>query len=73
MVPNDAVTNVLRAHNFTFKRQSDRMMLWRQRGSQRRVQVRRNGSHDPDYVKTLLRQAGLTIEEIDAFFRSINC
>jgi len=72
VVPNDAITNALRGLNFTFKKQTDRMMVWRQRGTQVRVLVRRNASHDEEYARTLLRQAGMPEHEIQAFLNSCN-
>jgi hypothetical protein len=69
MVPNDALLNVLRSRGFEFKRQADRVMLWKQRGSSKRVAVRRHGAHDEDYVRSLLKQAGMTDEDIESFIR----
>lgn len=71
MVPNDALTNRLRQAGYTFKRQTDRMMIWKQKGSTRRVMVRRNRDHDDDAVRVLLRQAGLSPDEIEAFIKEV--
>lgn len=48
MVPNEALINRLRAAGFSFKRQSDRVMLYIQSGTRKRVEVRRNSAHDDD-------------------------
>jgi hypothetical protein len=72
VIPNDAVTNALRKLNFTFKRQADRVMIWKQRGSTRRVSVRRRDLHDPDAVRTLLKQAGMPHDEIENFINATN-
>ena len=67
MIPNDALINFLRTLDFHFKRQTDRVMLYRQRGSTKRVEVRRVSAHDETAVKILLRQAGAGAEEIERF------
>ena len=45
MIQNDALINALRGLNFTFKQQTDRMMIYKQRGTTARVLVRRNATH----------------------------
>jgi hypothetical protein len=72
VIPNDALTNALRSLNFTFKRQADRVMIWKQRGSTRRVSVRRNRFHDPDYARVVLKQAGISPEDIEKFISSVS-
>jgi hypothetical protein len=69
-VGNDALINALRSLNFTFKRQADRVMIWKQKGSTLRVSVRRNVSHDEEYAATVLKQAGMGAQEIKAFLAS---
>lgn len=71
MVPNDALTKILRAKKFRYKDQTDRMTVWKKQGSTDRVLVRRNQSHDVEYARILLRQAGCTQEEVENFFKSI--
>lgn len=65
MVPNDALINILRSKKYRYKGQSDRMVIWKQAGSTRRVLVRRNASHDEDYARIILKQAGFTDDEIE--------
>lgn len=72
MIPSDALTNALRSLNFKFKRQADRVMIWKQRGSTLRVSVRRNRFHDPDYARIVLKQAGMSPEDIENFINSAN-
>ena len=67
MISNAALTNALRSLNFTFKRQTDRVMIWKQRGTTLRVSVRRHSTHDNEYSAVVLRQAGMSEEEIAAF------
>lgn len=69
MIPNDALINALRSLNFTFKRQADRVTLWRQRGGVKRVAVRRNVAHSEDYAKSILRSAGMSEADIESFVR----
>lgn len=69
MIPHDAVLNALRKLNFSFKRQTDRVDLYKQKGSPRRVSLSRNAMHDPAYVRILLSQAGMPPGEIESFIR----
>ncbi len=70
MIPNDALINALRSLKFTFKRQSDRVSIYKQRGTTLRVSVRRNKKHDEMYARVILRQAGMLPAEIDSFIAS---
>lgn len=72
MIPNDALINALRSLNFSFKKQTDRMMIYKLRGSTRRVAVRRNKSHDEIAVRSILRQAGMDDEAIEQFIHGCN-
>ena len=67
MIPNDALINALRSLKFTFKRQTDRVSIYKQRGTTSRVAVKRNASHDETYASTLLAQAGMPKAEITKF------
>lgn len=67
MVPREAIINILRSKGFTFKRQADRVEIWKQSGSTCRVSIRRKDLHDEDAVRTLLRQAGCQPGEIENF------
>lgn len=69
MVPNDALINALRSLSFDFKRQTDRVMIYKKRGSSVRVGVRRNVAHDEDYARVILRQAGMAADQIESFIR----
>jgi hypothetical protein len=51
VIPNDALINALRHLSFTFKRQADRVMIYKKRGSTRRVEVRRYDLHDEHYAR----------------------
>jgi hypothetical protein len=69
VIRNDALINAIRSLNFTFKRQTDRVDLYRKRGSTLRVAIRRNQLHDEAYTRTLLFQAGMSQSEVDKFIR----
>jgi hypothetical protein len=69
MIPNGALIEVLRSLGFEFKRQADRVMLYKQRGTDVRVGVRRNQMHDEDYARTVLRLAGMPADKIEDFIR----
>lgn len=70
MVSNEALTNAIRSLDFTFKVQTDRMMVWKKRGSVTRVMIRRNTTHSEEYASTILRQAGMPAEEVEEFIRT---
>ena len=68
MIPNDALINILRTElDFRYKGQTDRVLLYRKRGSTKRVEVRRISMHDEQAVKILLRQAGMQADAIERF------
>jgi hypothetical protein len=69
VIPHDTVLNALRKLNFSFKRQTDRVDLYKQKGSPRRVSLSRNAMHDPTYVRIVLKQAGMPEPEIERFIQ----
>jgi len=72
LVSREALVNRLRQAGFTFKRQADRVEIYKQKGTTTRVTVRRRDLLDAEHVSTVLRQAGLTEAEIATFFQQIN-
>ena len=72
MIPHDALVNALRSLKFRFKRQADRVEIYKQSGTTRRVQLRRHDLHDETAARTVLRQAGMSDTDIDAFVASVN-
>lgn len=72
MIQNDALINALRSLGYRFKKQTDRMMLYKRSGSSDRVMVRRNSAHSPEYARTVLKQAGMPPDQIDSFINSTN-
>jgi hypothetical protein len=71
LVSREAVVNRIREAGFTFKRQADRVEIWKKRGATTRVNIARRDLLDPVYVATVLRQAGLSETEIAAFFQQV--
>lgn len=70
MIPRDALINALRSLNFSFKRQADRVEIYKQRGSTRRVEIRRCDLHDENAAKIILHQAGMSDADITKFIES---
>lgn len=71
MIPHDALVNALRSLKFRFKRQADRVEIYKQSGTTRRVQLRRHDLHDETAARTVLKQAGMAQSDIDAFIESV--
>ncbi len=73
MIPNDVLINALNELDYHFKRQADRVMIYRKRGSTSRLTVRRITLHDETAVKILLRDAGMPPDEIEKFISTYHC
>ena len=73
MIPNDALINVLLKLDYHFKRQADRVMIYKKRGSTKRINVRRITLHDEDATRILLSQAGMPPDEIVQFIATYRC
>ena len=71
MIPHEALINALRTLRFHYKKQTDRVQIYKQSGSTLRVAIRRNAVHDESYARTLLRQAGMPEGEIERFIASV--
>jgi hypothetical protein len=67
VIPHEKLINALRSKKFEFKRQSDRVDIYKQKGTAQRVFIKRNAMHSEDYATVLLRQMGFTPSEIDKF------
>jgi hypothetical protein len=70
VIPNDALVNALRSLKFSFKRQADRVMIYKQRGTTRRVGVRRCDYHDEVAAREVLKLAGMAPDKIEKFIQS---
>ena len=69
MIHNTKLINALRSLDFKFKRQADRVCIYKMKGNTKRVSVRRNEWHDEEYAAIILKQAGMSTEGILAFIR----
>ena len=73
MIPNDALINALRGLDYHHKGQSDRMMIYKKRGDTKHVLVRRISLHDDDAARILLRQAGMSADDVEQFVATYRC
>lgn len=68
MIPNDALINFIRTQlDYHYKDQADRVLIYKKRGSTKRLMVRRVSMHDETAVRVLLKQAGAEPEAIERF------
>jgi hypothetical protein len=67
VISHDALREAIRSLGYTFKRQADRVEIYKQRGSIKRVELRRVDLHDENAARSVLRQAGMSGEDIEAF------
>lgn len=67
MVRREHLINAIRQKQFHFKRQADRVELYKQAGSTKRVEIPRRDLIDPAHAAFILRQAGYTDDEVRKF------
>ncbi len=67
MVPKEKLLNAIREKGYRFKRQTERVELYKLQGGTNRVQLRRTALHDNKVARSVLRDVGYSEEEIDAF------
>ena len=72
MVRHEALIDALRRCGYTFKRQTDRVQIYKKRGSTHRVALRRSHSCSPEYARKLLRSAGMDEAELEAFISEVD-
>ena len=70
MVPNRDLLNFLRQLGFKFSAQKKRANIYKQRGSTRRLAIRRKRMHDLDSVGRTLKSAGVPEKDIEAFLQT---
>jgi hypothetical protein len=56
--------NKIRELGYTFKRQADRVDLWRKKGGTHYIAVPRSDQLEDEFVSSSLRQAGCTRDDI---------
>ena len=67
MIPRERFCNKIRELDYSFQRQADRVMIWKQKGSTNRIFIPRKDMLDDDFVRNALKQAGLGSPEIENF------
>jgi hypothetical protein len=67
MVSRDSLINAIKSKGFAFKRQTERIDLYKQKGSTKRVEIRKRDYFDRKSVTHILRTAGFSMEEVRAF------
>ncbi len=67
MVPHTKLINAVRSKGYAFKRKTERVEVYKLKGSTKRVVVQANRTHDPKYARATLRLAGWTDPEIEKF------
>ena len=70
MIPNDALTNALRSLKFEFKDQTQRVTIWKQKGTTKRVIVHKRDFHDEITARSVLTQAGMPLGAIQQFIET---
>lgn len=67
VIPTHKLINALRSLDFHHKRQTERINLYKKRGSPDRVEVRKRDYQEVETAKGILRRAGMDQEEIEKF------
>ena len=67
MISKQHFINKIRELGYTFKRQADRVDLWRKKGGTHYISVPRSDYLEDEFVSSSLRQAGCPRDEILAF------
>lgn len=69
-IPRGEVINRLREAGYSYKRKGERVEIHRQSGTGQRVNVTLRNFLDEDEARVVLKQAGLTPAQVDAFLRA---
>jgi hypothetical protein len=69
-ISREQVTRRLREAGFSFKRQADRVEIWKLAGDTKRVNVPRRDLLLDTHVRVIIGQAGLSPTLIDDFFKN---
>jgi hypothetical protein len=66
-VSREQVISCLRDHHWKFEDATKRVEIYRKKGSPQRIDVPKRDSFPLDFVRIILRQAGVSQANIDAF------
>ena len=67
MISRDQVINRLRAERFSYQDRTKHGELYRQKSTSQRVNVPRRDILEPEAVRMILRQAGLSAMQVEDF------
>ncbi len=67
MVSRDTLINAIRSKGFHFKRQTERIELYKQKGTTKRVEVRKRDLFERRSAVHILKTAGFTDAEVREF------
>ena len=70
MIPRERLLNLIRSEDYSFKRQTSRIDIYKKKGSTHRVTIMRQHELSPEYVERILISIGVSHEEIRKFFES---
>lgn len=66
------MVNKLREMDYVFVERTKRTELWRKKGGMHRVPLTTHSYFSHAYVSIVLRQCGLSHEEVDNFIKSVS-
>jgi hypothetical protein len=73
MISREKFINRIRELGYSFKRQAQRVDIWRRATDKHYISMPRTKNLREDYVRSTLRQAGCSPEEIEQFISFCDC
>lgn len=73
MIRREHFCNKLGELRYSFKRQADRVMLYKRPGDHNYVTVPRKDLLDEDYVRATLLRSGCSKEDVERFIANARC
>ena len=73
VIRRDQFINKIRELGYRHKRSTERVDIYKKRGQTHRITIPRRKDLDEKYVRSTLRQAGCTTENIESFIMSCRC
>lgn len=64
MASRDVLLNGLRALGYKFKRETERVEIWRLPGTAKRITISKGSNHDSEYVERVLPKCGMSAADI---------
>ena len=72
MIQREHLLKAIRKKGYMFKRQTERIELYKLKGGTNRVQLRKIALHDNKAAKAILKAAGYSDSEIEDFIAECN-